>query len=65
MATIIVICLFCTKKIIFFFTVLIPTKKETGSTRAEGEGGVGGLLDQTPKIANNAVITAGAPVTMS
>ena len=43
-------------------TVLIPVKKEIGSISAEAAGGVGGLLDHTPKIANNAVRTAGTPV---
>ena len=33
-----------------------------GSIRADAAGGVGGLLDHTPNIANKAVKTAGAPV---
>ena len=49
----------------YSLTSLIPTKNETGSIRADAAGGVGGLLDQTPKIANKAVNTAGAPITTS
>lgn len=43
-------------------TVFIPIKKEIGSIRADAAGGVGGLLDHTPNIANKAVKTAGTPV---
>lgn len=37
----------------------MPTKNDTGSSMADDEGGVGGLLDQNPSIAIKAPITAG------
>ena len=46
-------------------TVLIPTKNETGSIRADAAGGEGGLLDQTPRNAITAVKTAGAAITIN